>query len=287
VAPDRWLVLHARSPSVELNALLAEGLIACGGLAVEEDGEWLRTYIEAPADPNAVLLAVRERLEHASDGTPVELHWEWREDEDWNAQWRAGLGPRRAGRHILVTPSWTVPTTSAADIVIVIDPQMAFGTGEHASTRGVLHLLEDAVPTGALVLDAGTGSAVLAIAAARLGARRVTAVDLDADAILNARENVERNDCADRIDLHVAEIDTTWLRTAGVTFDVIAANILSGVLRPLLPAFRDALCDGGSLLLGGMLETEADEVAAAARAAGFHVVAEHREEGWWSARFDR
>lgn len=282
--PRQWLVVHARSPSDELNALLAEGLIACGGHAVEEAGDWQTTWLAPAADPEAAVVELRQRLEALLD-TPVEVRWELRDDEDWDARWRAGLGPRRIGRRIIVTPAWTVPETTGDEIVIIIDPQMAFGTGEHASTRGVLHLLEDAVASDAVMLDAGTGSAVLAIAAARLGAARVIAVDLDADAILNARENVTRNGCADRVHLDSAEIDAAWLAQFKAAFDVITANILSGVLHPLLPAFHDALRDGGSLLLGGLLESEARPMAASAQAAGFDLIAEYGEEGWWSARF--
>jgi ribosomal protein L11 methyltransferase len=285
--PARWLVVHARSPSDELNALLAEGLIACGGAAVEESGDWRSTWLAAPADVDATVRELKAGLEALLAGASVEMHWELRDDEDWDACWRAGLGPRRIGRRMIVTPGWTVPETRSDEIVITIDPQMAFGTGEHASTRGVLHLLEDAVPRDAVVLDAGTGSAVLAIAAVKLGAAKVIAVDFDADAIGNARENVERNGCGDRVQLEVVEIDDSWLRDRAAMFDVITANILSGVLHPLLPAFHGALRDGGSLLLGGLLENEAAAMANGARAAGLGLVAEYLEDGWWSGRFAR
>jgi ribosomal protein L11 methyltransferase len=282
--PDRWFVIQALSPSAEMNDMLAEGLIASGGLAVEEDGPWLRTWLRPPADAEAEAAAVRTRLQ-AMTGTPVTVEWSWRAEEDWNAKWRAGLGPRRVGRHLIITPSWTAAAAGPGDLAIVIDPQMAFGTGEHASTRGVLRLLEDAVQPNATVLDAGTGSGVLAIAAARLGASHVLGVDLDADAISNAAENIVRNGCADSVRLEVAEVDAAWLQQSAAAYDVIAANILSSVLVPLLPAFRRALAPAGALLLGGVLESESDVVSAAARAAGLTRVCEDREEGWWSARF--
>jgi ribosomal protein L11 methyltransferase len=270
-----------------VNALLSEGLIASGGLAVEENGEWLGTWI-ADADgrtpPDQFVEAVRDQLEQLTAGAPFDITWEWKPNDDWISLWRKGLAPRRVGRRLWITPTWIRPESGRDDIVIQIDPQMAFGTGEHASTRGVLRLLEDAVRPGARVLDAGTGSGVLAIAAVHLGAAAVDAVDLDPDAIMNARENVALNNCADRIRLTVAKVDDAFLAASAGPWDVIAANILSTVIKPLLHTFRQHLRPGGAILVGGILESEADDVIDAARAAGLTVVADDREEGWWAAR---
>jgi ribosomal protein L11 methyltransferase len=270
-----------------MNALLSEGLIASGGLAVEEDGEWLCTWIpdaDGRTLPDLLLEAVRDQLESFTGAAPFEIAWEWKPNEDWISLWRKGLAARRVGRHLWISPTWIKPESGRDDIVIRIDPQMAFGTGEHASTRGVLRLLEDAVTPGARVLDAGTGSGVLAIAAVLLGATAVDAVDLDPDAITNARENVALNNCADRIRLAVAKVDAAFLAASAGPWDVIAANILSSVIKPLLPAARQRLRPGGAILVGGILETEAAEVIEAARAAGLTVQAEDQEEGWWAAR---
>jgi ribosomal protein L11 methyltransferase len=187
-----------------------------------------------------------------------------------------------------VTPSWTPADAGTNDIVIVIDPKMAFGTGEHASTRGALRLLESRVRPGATVLDVGTGSAVLGIAAARLGARVVDAVEMDADALINAHENVAVNDCAGRVHLAEATVDDAWLESRAARYDIIVANILSSVLVPLLPAFGVALRDDGlrTLILGGILETERDVVVAAAERAGFRAASEDREDTWWAGALE-
>jgi len=282
--PALWLVIEAHSPSETTNALLSEGLIASGGLAVEENGAWLRTWIpeDAALTHEAQVDSVRKQLQAIASDSDLELHWEWRPGEDWTTKWRAGLAPRRVGERLIVAPSWTEPDTRPGDIVIVIDPRMAFGTGEHASTRGVLRLLEQAMHPGARVLDAGTGSGVLAIAAARLGAAQVDAVDIDPDAVAAARENIDANGTADRVRLEVGEVDEAWLAQAS-RFDLIAANILSSVLEPMLGALRHSLRPGGSLLVGGILESESASLLEAAERAGLALRREDRDEGWWSA----
>lgn len=283
--PERWLVVHVSSPSEELRQVLAEGLVASGGSAVVEEGDLLTTWLPEPSDTGEAVGRIRARLETAT-GQPVELRVEVRQNEDWLGLWRDGLAPRRVGERIIVTPSWTRPETETDnDIVVVIDPQMAFGTGEHASTRGALRMLEKVVRSGMTVLDVGAGSAVLSIAAARLGAARVLAVEIDASAIENARDNIENNRCSDRITLKNAAIDAAWLNNHAALFDVIVANVLSGVLRPLLPGFHRSTRRGGRIILGGILEEEADAVKRAAAAASFDLEREDAEAGWWTGSF--
>jgi ribosomal protein L11 methyltransferase len=215
-----------------------------------------------------------------SDPAP-ELEWRWQADEDWTRRWREGLAPRRVGERLTVTQPWN---EAEGDIVVVIDPATAFGTGEHATTRGALRLMETVLAGGERVLDVGTGSGILAIAAAGLGADAVLAVESDPDAMGNAAENVARSPRADRIELVNAEVDETYLsRQCCAGFDLIVANVLSGVLIPLLPAFARALTPRGRVVLGGILEGEAEAVVDAAMAAGLALAAEDREEGWWTA----
>lgn len=281
--PDRWLVLRAEAEGAEERAAVAEALIALGGAAIEEQGDALVTYVMPPRDPEAFLAEAEETL-RAAAGREARLSWSWQANEDWSERWRRGLGARRVGRRLVVTPSWVRPRSRRGDIVIVIDPEMAFGTGEHATTRGALRLLEAALEPGDRVLDVGTGSGILAIAAARLGAREVLAVESDPDAVTNAADNLERNGVAERVELRCDVVDAAYLRALGPRrFDVIVANILSGVLVPLLGAFNEALDAGGRVILGGILREEAERVAAAARAAGFELVETDEEEEWWSA----
>jgi ribosomal protein L11 methyltransferase len=290
--PDRWLVLSVRVPSDELTGELAEGLVALGGGAVQEDGDRLITYLDPPSDPMAFVAAAGDRL-RALVGAEPELSWRWQDDEDWSRRWRDGLAARRVGERLVVAQPWNEEEAAlmaggegGPRILLVIDPGTAFGTGEHATTRGALRLMESVVRGGERVLDVGAGSGILALAAAGLGAGSVLAVESDPESMSNARENVNRSAWADRIELVNAEVDDAYLtshRDGG--FDLIVANVLSGVLVPLLPGLAGALVAGGGVVLGGILETEAVRVVESASEAGLALEAEDREEGWWTGLF--
>lgn len=283
-----WLRITARSPSDELTGLLAEGLLASGGSAVEEHADGLITYLPDIGDTDEALGRMREVLQAVLGTDTVDLSVEHVPEQDWLATWRSGLEPRRVGPRIVVSPTWSDVQAGADELVIRIDPQMAFGTGEHASTRGVLRLMQQIDLAGARVLDVGSGSAILAIAGALLGARHVIAVESDPEAMQNALENVERSDAADAITLLCAHVDDSFLDAyGGGAFDTILANILSSVLIPLMPAFHRALAAGGRAVLSGILVDEADNVRAAAAQAGFAVAAEDIEEQWWSVTLHR
>lgn len=285
--PDRWLVLTVQVPSDGLAEELAEGLVALGGTAVEEEGDLLTTYVATPADPDAFLEEAADRIE-ALAGGPVEMLWRWQDDEDWSARWREGLAPRTAGPRITVTQPWN-PVEEAGDgIVIVIDPANAFGTGEHATTRGALRLMQTRIRGGERVLDVGSGTAILSIAAARLGAERVLAVESDGDTLETATENVTRNRVADRVELVHARVDAAYLAgAASPPFDLVVANVLSGILVPLLPALAASVTAEGAVILGGIMDVEADSVTAAAAEAGLERVGEDREGEWWTGLFRR
>lgn len=284
---ERWLVITIEAPSDNVHEALAEGLLALGGSAVQEHGPYLTTYISGPAELDAWLNEARAAL-RAIAGADIWIDWRWQDNEDWSESWKRGLKPRRVGRSFIVAPSWTVPELRTGDRVIVIDPEMAFGTGEHGTTRGALRFLEQVVKTGDVVLDVGTGSAILAIGAAMLGARSVIAVDNDADAILNARDNVVRNGVATAVRLEENIVDQEYLADAGeAAFDVIVANVLSGVLKPLLAAFHEGVRPGGHVILGGILEQEADDMIDALLDAGFKILGEDLEHEWWGVLAQR
>lgn len=267
--------------------LLADALVAAGGAAVLHDGGRLTTYLPLHDETlDGPLSLVRECLRNASPSADPELEWEVEADRDWAAEWKAGLRARRVGRRFVLHPPGAEVELAPRDLPIAIEPGMAFGTGEHATTRGAIRLLEDAVEPGHRVLDAGTGSGILAIAAARLGAGSVLAVDADPSAIEVASDNVRSNGVSEAVRASVATLDHRYF-AGGTLFDVIVANILSGVLIPLLPAFRDGLAAGGSLIVAGILEEQSYAFAAAAEAAGFGPQCVDVEQGWWSARLLR
>lgn len=283
--PERWLVATVRVADPELLPLAAEVLAPHGGGALLEAEGGLVAYVAEPADAEAFVAGLRGELAaELPEGAAPEVEWRWQASEDWARKWKDGLAPREVTPRLVVKPTWCAWDAKDGQVVIDIDPQMAFGTGEHATTRGCLRLLDDALRPGDRVVDVGSGSAILAIAAARLGAREVIAVEYDPDANLNARENLEGNGVEDRVRIVESMADAALLQELGA-FDLVLANILSGVIRPLLPSFRAAL--GGSpegrLIVSGILRTEAPGVVRDAEAAGFRIERIDEEEEWWSA----
>ena len=204
-------------------------------------------------------------------------------DIDWSAEWRARISAHRLGR-IVVTPPWLADRYADAERV-VIEPAMAFGTGEHETTRGVVRLLHHVIRPGDSVADLGAGSAVLAIAAAKLGATRVVAIELDPDAIGNAEENVARNGVADSVS--IIEGDAGLLLPLVAPVRVVLANIISSVLVQLLPTMAGALSPDGAAILSGILAEERDHMLRALDAGGWRTLDEDREGQWWSVSVAR
>ena len=286
--PERWFVLTVRSDSTHADGLLVDPLLSLGGRAVEErDGEFV-THLEAPEQPEEFLLHAAQVLREATGLHDLELSWTWQVHEDWASTWKQGLAPRKLTDRLIVSPSWCEEDADqiAGDdsVVIVIDPGMAFGTAEHGTTRGALRLLDRAMTPGETVLDAGCGSAILAIAAAKLGVTRVLAVDLDPYATEAARDNAAANEVADQVLIETASVSPDWIATRG-PFDGILANIQTEVLVPLLESFAGTLGSGGWLILSGILDEEWSRLAAAAADHGFSLVEMDADGEWRSGCF--
>jgi ribosomal protein L11 methyltransferase len=202
--------------------------------------------------------------------------------EDWSTSWKVNFKPLRVGRRLMIVPTWEEAPLNPGDIMLRLDPGMAFGTGGHETTRLCLELLEsimDDMPTLLIpsVLDLGTGSGILAMAAVRLGAGRVCAVDIDPLAIEVARENLIVNDLADQV-----ECSTTPLEKLTGTFDVILANILAEELVRLAPQLIERLAAGGLLVLSGIL-AEKEELVRNGFSNSELEYRETRRDGEWVA----
>ncbi|HEY2897096.1 MAG TPA: 50S ribosomal protein L11 methyltransferase, partial [Gemmatimonadaceae bacterium] len=183
-----------------------------------------------------------------------------------------------------VAPPWLAEGLDPARTVI-IEPAMAFGTGDHPTTRGVLRLMQRVIQPGDIVADLGAGSAVLAIAAVKLGAARATAVEMDPDAISNAEENVARNDVKGRVG--VIEGDAAVLLPLLAPVRVIFANIISSVLCELLPVMAHSLSPHGVAILSGILDEERAKMLDVIADGGWRVVQEDAEGQWWSVTIER
>jgi ribosomal protein L11 methyltransferase len=193
-------------------------------------------------------------------------------DRVWEREWLKDFRPMRFGRHLWVCPGGQSPPDPAA-IVLELDPGLAFGTGTHATTALCLEWLDAHVVAGATMLDYGCGSGILALAALALGATRATAFDIDPQALIATRDNAARNALADR--LAIAE------RDGAITgpFDLVVANILAEPLRRLAPELAGHCRPGGAVLLAGLLDAQAAEVAAA-YGPWFDIETAARRDGW-------
>lgn len=245
-----------------------------GAQGVQDGEDFVLTHFP----PNTDLAGVSSSI-HAADPTASVESW-LVPDTDWSRAWRDGLRLHRLGR-LTIAPPWLADGLDP-DATIVIEPGMAFGTGEHATTRGVVRLLQDVIRPGDTVVDLGAGSAVLAIAAARLGARSVVAVELDPDAIPNAELNVRANSVEDRV--LVLEGDAALFLPLVAPVRVVIANIISSVLTGLLPTIREALAADGVAILSGILQEERASMLAVFTESGWVLDGEDREDIWWSVR---
>jgi ribosomal protein L11 methyltransferase len=252
-------------------------LFAAGSTGVQEEGDALLTHFP----PGSDLGAAENALRHACPDAAVELSPT--PGVDWTEEWRKGVGAHPVGR-LVIAPPWLADRYDPA-VTIVIDPAMAFGTGEHETTRCVARLMQDVVRAGDRVADLGTGSAVLAIAAAKLGAEWVAAIELDPDAIGNAEENVARNGVSHIV--RVIQGDAGLLLPLLAPVRVVLANIISSVLVELLPVVQQSLTADGRAILSGILTDERESMLQVLDASGWRVAGEDREGQWWSVLIAR
>lgn len=268
-----WIAVRARASGEVSRARLAQALIAAGAGGVQEESDGVSTVLPASADLSAPTALARELADDAT------LEITALGAVDWTTRFAPSIGVQRVG-HITIAPPWLAHEISDASHAVVIDPAMAFGTGDHPTTRGMLRLMHGVIREGDLVADLGAGSAVLSIAAVRLGAGRVAAIESDPDAIGNAEANVARNGVADAV--RVLEGDAALLLPLVAPVRVILANIIAPVLLELSRVMRDSLSENGRAILSGMLVSERAAMQAALRDDGWQMLDEDAEGEWWS-----
>jgi ribosomal protein L11 methyltransferase len=266
-----WIALRI-TPGSNREGVIA-ALFEAGSQGVQEDGACVVTHFPADAPLDEIRSAVTAADPRAdirvADAPEVDY-----------SQWRASVSSHRVGE-LVIAPPW-LSSESDPRRTVIVDPAMAFGTGEHASTRGVMRLMQGVVLPGDVVADLGAGSAVLAIAAVKLGAARVAAIEIDHDAIGNAQDNVAANEVEESVE--VIEGDATTLLALLAPVRVVLANIISSVLIPLLPLIRDSLAPGGQAILAGILFEEREAMVAALHADGWAIQREDKEDVWWSVQ---
>lgn len=294
-----WCEVSASAP-VEQAETVAEALraVAPGGVSIEDPlvplgpDEGVRLDRRRPSVVKAYLPVddtLGERLERldtelARVGLRPELRTRTVHEEDWADAWKEHFHVEHVGERIVIRPSWRPYEPRPGDVVIDLDPGMAFGTGQHPTTRMCLALLEREVRPGAAVLDVGAGSGILAVAAIKLGAARCLALDIEPRAVQVARENAARNGVAGAIRAEVGSLGEGWQlpEPPPREADLVVANITAAAVASLAPAFAAALRPGGRLIGSGIIAERIDEVLSALGSAGF-TVEEVRAEGDWRA----
>jgi ribosomal protein L11 methyltransferase len=197
---------------------------------------------------------------------------------DWEEAWKVGYAPQRIGR-IAIVPSW-LDAPPDAELVLHLDPGMAFGTGLHPTTRACLRLLQGIQPMPRTILDVGSGSGVLALAALRLGAERAVCFDTDPLAVEATRRNAERNGLAERVETVAGSLPDRPRER----FELVVANLVASVLVQLAGRLASHTAPGGTLLASGIIAPRAAEVTKALAAAGFSPVERSDDDEWVSLR---
>ncbi|MEW6282314.1 MAG: 50S ribosomal protein L11 methyltransferase, partial [Candidatus Eremiobacterota bacterium] len=276
-APLDWLEVELTGPVLgadDLGILLERRHIP--GWVDESADDGLRWVFYLPREPGWKERLGSLGLSAAEKGYEMRIRTSVR-DEDWAENWKQFYHPRRLGRRLVLRPTWEDFEAKSDDLVMALDPGMAFGTGYHASTRLCLELLERA-PCPGRVLDYGTGSGILAIAALLLGARRAVCVDCDPVAVRAARDNLRQNRLSGRARVRLGE------QPPRSRYDLVMANLVAQVLVELSAELTGA---AGRLIAGGIVEERRDEVVEAYQARGMRLVDEALEEGWVALGFDR
>jgi len=285
----RWveIAVEAVDASVDAvaNILIDEG---CGGAVIgptpgstSQNAARVAGYLPVDDRLEARLARIGERTRLLPGyGLPLEseeITVTWVQDEEWTTAWRKHFKPVRVGR-VVVKPTWEEYAALDGDVIVEIDPGMAFGTGYHPTTQLCLLALQDRIKGGESVLDVGTGSGILAIAAARLGARSVVGLDFDSVAVEAATANVEQTGLAGSVAIRQADSPLAFEGQA----DLVVANIIAKVLVDIAGELSEKVRPGGTVIGSGIVTERVDDVKAAFEAAGLRVV-EQRTDGDWVA----
>ncbi len=233
----------------------------------------VKAYFEEGASTPETLAFVRARLSELAhmdlgfDLGSLEFTRETVHEQDWAENWKRYYKPFRAGERIVVKPSWEPYEPFPEDLVIEMDPGMAFGTGTHETTYMCLQMLERYVRPGSVCIDVGTGTGILAIAAAKLGAQDVLAIDLDEQAVAVAKENIQKNGMEQVVHAQAGDL----LKDSVGKADVIVANIIADVICALCGPAKSHIRPGGAFICSGIIREREEDVLRALRQAGYAV----------------
>jgi ribosomal protein L11 methyltransferase len=320
----KWheLTIHTTEEATEMISNFLHEMGA-GGVSIEESGtlnkprdtslgQWyelplndipegqavIKGYFAEGADPEELVRQLKPRVEELRefDIDPGDVVYASADvdDEDWATAWKQYFKPIRVSEKLTIKPTWESYDPADGEVIIELDPGMAFGTGTHPTTALCLRTLESVIKGGEEVIDVGTGSGILAIGAVKLGAKRVLALDLDPVAVSSATENVHLNGLSDDIQIKVSDLlgvlksnstgndgSTADAPVAlSLPVDLIVANILAEIILLFLDDVYAALKPGGTYIASGIYKNKEDDVEQGLIGAGFRIVQKHRDEDW-------
>ena len=244
----------------------------------------VKAYFKSDASAPETLHLVEQKLGEIAkmdmgfDMGSLTLDTQGVHEQDWAENWKKYYKPFRIGSHLVVKPTWEKYVSQPGDLVIELDPGMAFGTGTHETTNMCMQLLERCLKPGLRVMDVGTGSGILAIAAAKLGAQNVLAIDIDPDAVKVAKENVELNHVTKQVRVVVGDL----CKSEAMPCEVAVANIVADAICMLAGPMTRHLVKGGLLICSGIIREREADVQKAAKEAGYRQV-DRIEKGEWVA----
>ena len=256
----------------QVEAIAHVDLIEQDLLDKRRDEVTVHLYIAPDENFAEIAELMRDRLARAE--VPYQMETLGVRQEDWESGWKQYYHAMDIGRRLAVVPSWERYDTDRT--VITLDPGMAFGTGTHETTALCLETLDAVIQGGERVLDIGTGSGILAIAALKLGAAAAEGVDIDPMCVRTAGENAARNGVSDRLQVLIGDLSDK----ASGTYDVICANIVANAIKALAPEVPALLREHGTFVASGIIDTRRDEVIEALRAAGLDVQEVKEKNGW-------
>ncbi len=253
-----------------------------GGVAIEQEAGYNPDEGESPPVPDFVTVKTylpvdntTERRRNQIDigvrlvahlATISPLKEKYVEEEDWQNAWKEHFHPLRIGRHLVICPTWRTVETSESDILIHLDPGMAFGTGHHPTTRTCMEILERETKPGDRILDVGCGSGILSVVAVKVGATSALGLEIDPVAARAGEENVRINGIEDKVQIVQGTLPSPLAEAR--SFDIVAANISAKVVTDLAQHLIDSVAIGGKLIAGGIIEPHVEDVTKALNAVG-------------------
>ena len=287
VALERLDTLTAIMSMIDLNLMIEDysdiDLKTCYGDLIDEsllnaDKTIASVSVFIPAEKSVsdAVAFIKDRA--AADKLDIKLEINGVNEEDWATSWKAYYKPVHIGNKMVIVPMWESYDEQEGEVIVRMDPGMAFGTGTHETTRLVVSLLEKYTTPGCRVLDVGTGSGILAICASKLGAAECKAYDIDPVAVRVARENVKDNDC-DNITCDVSDL-LYGVDLSGGAYDLVCANIVADIIIRMCPDISKYMKDDAILLASGIITERADEVVEAVNANGLRIKERHTDNGW-------